>query len=90
MNILVSKQKSKVKSLTIDGEKAITRAYKYMYEGKDCVMINIVVLFFSESESESDVLLRKYKGKYVYLRESSFKVNTLINTLINLGIGNVI
>ena len=79
-------QKSRVKSLTSDGEKAITRAHYYREIGKDYIGIRFSLLYFSREKQEFDDFIRCYKGKYVYKRIWTIKLKTLLTVLYDLEI----
>ena len=86
MKIKKSILKSKVKSFTTNGEKAITRSYFYKEDGKDYTGISFNILYFSSSDTENDECVRHIGNKWVYKRTYSIKLPTILDTLINLGV----
>ena len=86
ITIKKSIRKSKVKSLTARGDKAITRAFLFQEIGKDYVAISFSLLYFTDTKIDDDILVRKCGKKYVYLREWTIKLTTILKTLSNLDI----
>ena len=80
-----SNLRAKVKSLTDDNEKAITRAFVYRHKGSDELLLNITVLFFSKNDDEDDELVRVVGNRYLYRRETPIKSSTLRELLVQLG-----
>lgn len=82
----ISKTKSKVKSFTTEGEKAITRAFMFKKTKDGDIGIAFTLLYFSASNEQLDECVRSWGDKYVYRRTYTIKLNTLYDTLINLGL----
>jgi len=85
MKIRKSKIKSRIKSFTKEGEKAITCSYLYKCKHDKTPYIMFTTLFFSKNLC-NDEYIRDYKGKHVYKRETAFKYDTLIRSLENLKV----
>jgi hypothetical protein len=78
-------QKSKVKSKTNRGDKAITRSYLYKEKGKNYIGIAFELLYLTDTETD-DQLVRKCGDKYVYQRFFNMKLETLLESLSNLNV----
>ena len=75
---------SKVKSHTNDGNLAITRCYAFREKNKDYTGLSFTMIYFSSDIEITDEYVRRYKDKFVYKREYTIKLSTLIGTLANL------
>ena len=77
VSILKSKLNAKVKSLTNEGHKAISRAYYFKHEEDDIVYLHMSMLYFSKDNKTNDELVRTIGDTYVYFRTHPIKLDTL-------------
>ena len=83
---------SKVKSITSQGEKAITRAFLYKEKDKNYTGLHHTMLYFTSEPDNQGAFIRKVGNKFLYKKEWTVKLSTVLETLLNLQIlpGNFI
>ena len=87
MKIQTTKE-TKIKSLTRDGEKAITRSLIYNIDDEpEVYYIQFKTLLFSIDPPDNENEIVRFVGdKYVILREWAMKFDTLSQILFNQGV----